>query len=143
MGLHVVRASGAIAGVSAVHISPIVVTNDTKSARILKKLCVLHWVGFKHGDFRPQNVLVNEDGEVYLIDFEHSERHHCSGDCSELRMARKWFTKFTGVDYTYKPKRRSTYQTTQPLCTVTKGAREIPPCIVGQFSEDSTRLTTV
>lgn len=39
-------------------------------ARIRTVLTALHAVGFSHGDIHPANFLVDEDGEVTLIDFE-------------------------------------------------------------------------
>jgi serine/threonine protein kinase len=103
MGNNVLRASRAISGVRDFNLW-LTVTNDINSKQMLRKLRALHHAGFEHGDFKPRNVLVDDNGEVHLIDFGHSKCHRCSRDCEELKWARERFTELTGVNYKSKTK---------------------------------------
>ena len=50
----------------------------------------VHDGGVQHGDFSPRNVVVDNRGHPFILDFSHANGgHKCAGtgDCSELRNA--------------------------------------------------------
>ena len=59
----------------------------------------LHAAGFQHNDFTPRNVVINEEGDVRLIDFGRSVRHECPGraKCWELHNYRELFKKLRPI----------------------------------------------
>lgn len=66
-----------------------------------------------HGDFRPSNIIVTEDGKMYLIDWVHATQGNASADVARTYMilqlvdgeiARKYYDNFcakTKTDKTY------------------------------------------
>jgi Kae1-associated kinase Bud32 len=63
-------------------------------------LATLHNAGIVHGDFTPANILIGEDGKLYLIDFGLSEiSHGAEGRALDLllikrQMGVRLYTKF-------------------------------------------------
>ncbi|KAJ3552975.1 hypothetical protein NM688_g3866 [Phlebia brevispora] len=46
-------------------------------AKVIDKLLQLHRIGIYHGDFRPENVVIDETGNPRMIDFEGAVMHEC------------------------------------------------------------------
>jgi serine/threonine protein kinase len=69
-----------------------------------------------HGDFRPSNIIVGEDGKLYLIDWVHATQGNASGDVARTyltlylkdpEIAKKYYNNFcsktkTDVEYIKK-----------------------------------------
>jgi serine/threonine protein kinase len=64
--------------------------NPVYRRTIFEKLTLIHNAGVLHGDFSPRNVVVDDGGQPFLLDFSHSRNgHKCPGsmDCWELKNA--------------------------------------------------------
>ena len=61
---------------------------------LLNSLNFLHKVGLMHRDLKPANILIQQDGQVKIIDFGLSRTH--APKCSTLRKFRKSFLEATG-----------------------------------------------
>lgn len=44
---------------------------------IVDHLLELHERGIQHGDFAEHNIVIDEDGKPFIVDFEHAETHEC------------------------------------------------------------------
>ena len=63
------------------------------SQHIYNEAKKLHRIGIRHNDLEPHNILVDEGGQVHIIDFHISEighKCHLPAGCEELqRLARQ------------------------------------------------------
>lgn len=44
---------------------------------MVESLVAVHMSGLRHCDFSERNVVINDKGEAFIIDFDHAELHKC------------------------------------------------------------------
>ena len=62
---------------------------STGREQIYNAALALHNVGIEHNDLEPRNILLDQCGDIHIIDFHLSTAgHHCGGliECLELQL---------------------------------------------------------
>ena len=60
------------------------------SQQLYQHLLAIHAEGIHHGDFEERNVVIDPvTQQIKIIDFSHSDFHHCGKHCHELELAKR------------------------------------------------------